>query len=82
MPVRRRFVAEDVVTGKIGFGVGRPYQIDEWRLAYTRENRLQSGGHGGGEDIVGEDLGHRSVVAFDFNLGLAGFGNNVTSVAR
>ena len=48
-------VTEDVVAGEVGFGIGRPYQVNEWGLTDAGEHRLQSGGHGGRKNIVGEN---------------------------
>src|SRR5256885_14243597 len=65
----------DVVSGKIGVGIGSPDQIHEGRLPHSRRDRLEARWHSRREDVMRGNLHLSAILAFHFSGCLAGWRN-------
>src|SRR5258708_37525972 len=63
-----RAVAIDIVSSKVRLSIGSPGQVDEGLLWRFGKDRLERGGRGGREDVMGEHGDYGRIVAFDFSL--------------
>ena len=61
----------DVVSGKVGIGVGSPDQIHEWWLSHSRSDRLEAGWYSRREDVMRENFDLGAIPTFHFSLWLA-----------